>query len=309
MKHIEIRKIFNFRTIITLVVLLFVVFCTPIVGTLNFSYARKELDVQRRLLTLWHIETFEGGSYSRSAFLQKKAIEYEKTHKGVLIYIDNLSYEQARNKLESGVCPDMVSFGYGAGNMFAGYSKEYVGRLNIREDILSSGKVGGKVLAVPYMIGGYVKISDGSGVCATSNSTMKAVIDSDTQVVEESSYQVYTDFVRGKYEAIIGTQRDLIRINNRMEKGTMQSCTFDYITGYTDLVQYLSITSNLQSKVSICNDFIEYMLSDKVQSSISNIGMYSVTSSKIYNTAPCADMEKALSSELIVPNAYSVDGE
>ena len=65
-----------------------------------------------RILTLWHVETFEGGVGSRGDFITGRAVEFGKKGRHVLVKTHTI--ESAKESLKKGEKPDLVSFGIGA---------------------------------------------------------------------------------------------------------------------------------------------------------------------------------------------------
>ena len=68
-------------------------------------------------LELWEVDTFEGGTNSRSKFLEKVAIAFEKKNSGVFVVVRNLTLDQLKLMLSQEKLPDMLSFGIGAGEL------------------------------------------------------------------------------------------------------------------------------------------------------------------------------------------------
>ena len=86
------------------------------------------------VLELWNIDTFEGGSVSRTAWLEKRAISFEKEHTGTYIMVINMSIEQAKLNFDSGKTPNMISFGIGAGETVLSHLINYSGSVRVRDD-------------------------------------------------------------------------------------------------------------------------------------------------------------------------------
>ena len=55
------------------------------------------------------------------------------------------------------------------------------------------------------------------------------------------SYTAYDKFLKGNFENLIGTQRDVFRVTNRQQKGLLTDYNIFPLGGYTDLVQYISV--------------------------------------------------------------------
>ena len=65
------------------------------------------------IITLWHVDSFEGGIGSRKQFLLKTARTFEKQNKGVLIMVISHTPESVKESMDKGVYPDLISFGNG----------------------------------------------------------------------------------------------------------------------------------------------------------------------------------------------------
>ena len=163
------------------------------------------------IMELWNIDTFEGGSVSRAVFLEKRAIEFEKTHKGSYFVIKNYTPEQAINKISQNTLPSVISFGMGFGK----YIKNYllgINNDNVRSDLLSYCKEGDAILALPYILGGYSIIHN-----KTNENYLNNVVSFKTeyldinkalqtkkltnyQIKDMSSFELYSGFINDKFD-------------------------------------------------------------------------------------------------------------
>jgi len=107
------------------------------------------------ILTLWNVDSFEGGRGSRSEFLKGRAIEFEARHKGVLVSVQNYTYEQVKQKLANGDRFDLISFSAGVGFDVKSLLSPYTAAVNVRDDLLDGGKFNGNIYAMPWAFGGY----------------------------------------------------------------------------------------------------------------------------------------------------------
>lgn len=268
------------------------------------------------ILELWHIETFEGGSASRINFLEKQAIKFEREHRGTYIVIENMSLEQLQLNLKNGKTPDMISFGIGVG-------EEVADKLislkcsNIRSDLLEGGKFCGKQLAVPYILGGYAIVqtnAENSGVCGVGMkgaiNPFKAVEKNGKKIklfndIDVDTYTAYDRFLKGQFNSLLGTQRDVYRIYNRQQKGLLNDVSISALGGYTDLVQYFSIFKTNSQIENMCNKFLTTLTSFDVQTKLANINMFSVRGDvTLYNSEIFCEMEKVLGKNLEVNNVF-----
>ncbi len=227
------------------------------------------------IINLWHVDTFEGGIGSRSDFLRKVAIDFEKKEKGSLILVTTHTIESYLENISNGIYPDMLSFGVGIVP-----SNVYELSIDIN---FNAGNVNGKNYALPWCRGCYLIISKKGSI---SNSIKEATISYNGNTnplvginfnginVEKfnikSPLDAYYDFVSGNTEYLIGTQRDLHRLIKR---------DFDVevkpIIEYNDLYQYISVTTIDEEKIQCSKRYIEYLLSEQVQKNLIKIGMFS----------------------------------
>ena len=233
------------------------------------------------VLTLWNVDVFEGGTGSRTDFLVARA--NERTDDGIIILVKSHTPDSVKKSIENGEIPDMVSFGVGA---------EAV-RLLCRElpsSDFKGGETGGKIYAVPWCLGGYYLITKQAdnrlieGLNA-KNKTLDAVIVSQnsynlpvlslktsgvtaTSAEYLSPMDAYLKFVKTDGNVLLGTQRDL----RRLEKRGVAFAAYP-LTGFSDLCQYIAVTTKSDEKYRACLDFLRYITGEKVQDKVWKIGM------------------------------------
>ena len=269
------------------------------------------------IFELWHIETFEGGSASRTSFLEKQAIAFEKENKGVYIVVNSMSLEQFAINVSNDKYPNMISFGIGIGDGIADKLCSIDFDVGIRDELLCGGIFNKKQLAMPYILGGYALISKGdsqSNVVGTgfkgSTNSLKSVVSNGLHInlsneIDFDTYDAYDKFLKGKYDTLLGTQRDVYRIKNRVDKGTLSGVEYQFLSGYTDLVQYISIVKTEAKDEEICKRFVKQLLSENTQQMLGKINMFSVLNNlKLYTDDIFAQMENALADKLEVENVF-----
>ena len=268
------------------------------------------------ILELWHIETFEGGSKSRSGFLEREAINFEKNHKGTYIVIQTMSLEQFELNIKANKLPNMISFGIGVGNDFIESLLE-LDCENLRSEICDGGVFNGKQKAVPYIFGGYAIISNdggnmktGVGLNGTTNPLL-AVQKCKMQIANFyddktlDSYNAYDKFIKGNFQSLVGTQRDVYRCKNRMDKGLMNKTTFTFLNQYTDIVQYLSVFKGKEIEEKLCKQFVSQIISTNVQTKLKEYNLFSpLKNLKLYLDGIYKDFEQALQGNLEVENVF-----
>jgi len=80
----------------------------------------------------------------------------------------------------------------------------------------------------------------------------------------------YIDFVAGKSDVLLGTQRDIVRLSNRGMDVFVRP-----LTAFNDLYQYASVVSKDQTKADVSKLFLEYLVSGEVQKRLNEIRMFS----------------------------------
>ena len=316
----------KFSPIVIVCVIVAVLTLTPylVINRLNASRSRLgKTPANSAFLELWQIDTFEGGSASRAHFLEKAAAKYKSTNENLHIFVKTVSVEQAELMLSQGVRPDIISFGIGAGELVAPISTDITAK-NVRTDLLGGGVFNERQLAVPWCFGGYVLCSTDTisideitsvekqniGVGQDYNAALLALNDNLRQHViktELSQYQAYVSFLEGDFEILLGTQRDFYRLNNRVENGKLSNIEYEFLSGYTDLVQYFSITTADENLISVAQNFVDYITSDTVQPNIDDIGLFPSANISVYQSGIYADYEHALSDKLNVLNVFTAN--
>jgi len=280
-------------------------------------------------LELWEIDTFEGGSASRARFLEKQAFAYQTNTKNVYVIVRTVELAQAHALLEQGSKPDLVSFGIGAGEMLESLCKPVTTQNYVRSDLLAGGRKDGEQLAVPWCMGGYLlcstqkidavnydyfaKIKDKSEKkvvgAGQAYNLPKYAINSDLRVFVDTNYtqySAYEAFLKGnEIEILLGTQRDLFRLNNKSKLGVIDSINYHFLSEYTDLIQYIAITAEDEKMQKVASEFIDFILSEDVQKKLTTIGMFCVNNAKIYSEKVYQDCEVALSNKLQVMNVFA----
>lgn len=249
------------------------------------------------VLSLWHVDTFEGGRGSRAAFLKRAASAYCRSRSETYVLVSQYTVEGVKEAFSRGAYPDLLSFGAGcaidpslflplSGKVFSSVSlcegdvvypwcvgayflfskTENFSRANLSTAIVSGGRNNlAQTAAALY----FSSVGDFSG----------GGIKRENWLIEEST-AAYVDFLQGKREYLFGTQRDVFRFSVRKaEVFARVSCAYD------DLYQYAGVTnageatgrSGAEGKraKSECAEFLAYLLSENVQKRLTEIGMLS----------------------------------
>ena len=221
-----------------------------------------------RILTLWHVGTFEGGVGSRGDFITGRAVEFGKKGRHVLVKTHTI--ESAKESLKKGEKPDLVSFGIGA---------DFVVPMAKRVTLTVAGeKV--KSRAFVWAQGGYflfrksgdetpiktLTISDGGKNLPLGAANLTGVKYENIETVK--STDAYLKLISGNTDAMLGTQRDIRRFTVKNFAYTATP-----LEKYNDLYQYVAITTDDEDKLPTAKAFAEYLLSEKTAKKISSLYM------------------------------------
>lgn len=232
-----------------------------------------KLESVSEILTLWHVDTFEGGTGSRKQFLSKVVREFEKKNKKVLIYVVEKTPDSIKEDFSKNIYPDILSFGNGI-------SVNNLVELDLKLDYNFT-KFGDKVLAVPWCRGGYCLIENpnfnkkqGDNICSVSqgkyNLPLCNMLDSNLNFRVNSQFNAYLEFVNLKSKYLLGTQRDIVRLTNR--NFPFVSKPIEY---FNDLYQYVSIFNSSENKIRISKLFVDFLLSEQIQKMLLELDMLS----------------------------------
>ena len=293
------------------------------------------------VVELWNVETFEGGVGSRESWLINRAAKFESANKGLFVHVTTLTVEQAESKLNEGQAFDMICFSRGVGSLVKEHLKAFSGSVGaIKDNYLVSGQLEGSLYAVPLYSGAYCLFSRAEQLSADRllaealtakytrkvgkntfelqpltcgftpyNSPLSALAFSGGKgkaKVDDTvtQYQAYEQFVANKTAVtLLGTQRDVYRLSQRESNGKIENLAFQPLYGYTDLVQYLSVSQGAGEKTESCERFIEYLTSEQAQSTLTNMSLFSVLDATFYTADRYAQCESSLATAYI-PNVF-----
>jgi hypothetical protein len=177
--------------------------------------------------------------------------------------------------IDKGVLPDMVSYG-------VGINFPNLNEINTDKNFYG-GMVSGKTFALPWCKGAYVLLKNSNVNKKRTNTLVVSLNDYNLSTtvlaLEDLKYneyktcsplEAYIGFVGGEYEYLLGTQRDVVRVNNRGF-----SCEIIPLDSFCDLYQYISNCTTNVDKHDYVEKFINFLMSEKIQSSLDKISMLS----------------------------------
>ena len=199
-----------------------------------------------------------------------------------------------------------AAFGFGVGKIVLPYLTAFDKTFDVRDELIESGSFNKKLYAVPYMVSGYALFNHNMlatkfHVGSTSYTSPDKIYSnlSLLPTKTESQYEAYKNFVYDKNVQLLGTGRDLFRINNLNNIGRTNAI-INPINSYTDLIQYVGVIN--QSKT--CAMFVELMLSSQYQNTLVEYSLFSSKYNKLYNYGIYNDMENAIYS-CQIPNLFA----
>lgn len=255
----------------------------------------REPEIDTKIYTIWHIETFEGGGVARINFLKKVARKIESENDGILFMIKEIKADELDIKLQNST-PDIISFGFGVGKIVLPYLKASEYCYDIRDELLISGSFNNQFYAIPYIASGYAIITHGilteNFHCGSTGYTKPENLYSALNInvpIVETQYEAYKSFVYDESATLLGTARDVFRVDN-LNKIGRANASITPIDSYTDLIQYVGVVN----RDNYTEKFVEYLVSDEYQYELNKYSLFSVKYDKIYSQGIYSDMENAI---------------
>ena len=337
------KKLFNKNTLKIIVCVCCVMF---LVFTPNFIFNKQNYSRninkylsnnkgEQVVLNVWHVETFEGGIKSRRKFLEEIGMKYNKNNPNIFVSVVSLTEEQLYLNLENNSNFDLISFGVGSGNEIGSILQPLKNNNKIINSLIDYSTINKQILAYPYMLSGYVAVSKncdetlkleeklnsktsknvlGFGFATESYiNPSQVLVENDIKQLSNNnfcncttSYDAYQKFISNKFQTLVGTLRDYYRCKNREELGKLQGCSYEFLGGYTDLIQYIGMSKFMENnKKEVAEDFINYLLDENSQKALKNYGLFSSTCCNIYNDSFLHNAEKRFFSGIKSVNVFS----
>lgn len=225
---------------------------------------------EKPILTVWQIDMFEGGIGSRATYIKNAATNFEKKN-NVLIMVETKTAKDVEELLAKNIVPDIISFSSGLN-----------GVLEKAKSLDSDGFAGvynGKTYAKCWCYGGYVRIkrkgTNPTQIILSKNKSKNielACLYNSIDVSNAKEFEpkrAFEEFMATPDSLLIGTQRDIYRLRNKIENYEIEPLEF-----FTDLVQYVSILSEIENKISLSENFINYLCGEG-QKNINSLGLMS----------------------------------
>lgn len=251
---------FTKKRVILLIILAAICIITPVLGIIRGN-GDEVSGEDMTVLTVWQIDTFEGGRGSRAQYLQNKADEYFKDV-NCYVTVTTISSEAAKENLANGNIPDMISYGAG----FIGL-ESYI---NNKDYIYKTWCRGGYCLITIDESADFTDISEQNTIINQGKENLvlvTAMFLGVNNAAQEKPTGAYVDLINGKYKYLLGTQRDIYRFKSRNLTIKVKP-----INEFNDLYQNISILTNDPVNYSKCSGFISYLTENNEDAD--KIGMF-----------------------------------
>lgn len=209
------------------------------------------------MISVWNVDTFEGGKGSRTAFLSSVASRFEKATGNVYVLTTAYTKAGAEAAFGEGERPDILSYGVG---FPAPEAREAVAWCRGGYALFSLKDDFSKTSAENVLLSdGGENLPEVAAATAGISGTPK----------KEESTAAYLRFLSGEYTYLLGTQRDICRFASR---GVNVYCK--PLDGYCDLRQYAAILTAGEN-YALCEAFLSALLSEENQARLTGLGLLS----------------------------------
>lgn len=245
-------------------------------------------------LQLWHVDSFEGGTGSRRAYLQGLSKSFcaealKKNGARVTVEVKQLTPLAQSELFKKGIYPNVISFG-------AGVEVPYERLLKLDFFAGEAGVYNGAPYAAVWAQGGYVCItrqgdSDIKGyiICEQEFANpllalkLSKEIGAAAEIITLPAKEGVYEFYRRKGYALVGTQRDLYRLEGKL------AITVEPLSGYNDLYCCVSVLLGNESEQSAALSLARYIaLSDKACPL--NVGFLNYKGEALNKSAPISPL-------------------
>ena len=194
------------------------------------SGGQTEEEERLEVLTLWQIDSFEGGMGSRADYLRRLADEFSD-EESAEIEITPLTSGARRGNIENGGIVKSIPRAWCNGAYcLISLSDSDFSQATAENTVINVGK--DNLAAVAALLLGL-----NGAECAVPTSA-------------------YVQLIDGEYKFLLGTQRDIQRLKTRGLNFYVQA-----VEQFNDLYQYIAVLSGEHDKAELAEKFIDHMLS------------------------------------------------
>lgn len=218
-------------------------------------------------LEIWQVDTFEGGTGSRRAYLERvckaylKSVNAKSKTARITAAVKQITPETAEDFFKNGVYPDIISFGAGLNLPY-----ERLEKLDYSFGVV--GEFGGECYAAVWAQGAYAYITrkgetDVNSVIVCEQEYANPMLaykmsgeKMPENVIKLPAKEAVYEFYKRKNCALIGTQRDLYRLENKIETDVKP------LSGYSDLYCCAAVVS---SETGVAKERSEKIKAEKIK--------------------------------------------
>lgn len=237
----------------------------------NFSDEIKE----RKVINVWHVESFSSGFGSKKNFLLEAIRVFEKKHTDVLINLTCFDVNTIKNNIDKNILPDVISFSYGL-EILPNVTFEQT-----KND--GAGRIGDISYARVWCKGSYFLISKNKEslsqknldeiIIVERNNTFPAIALVGDYCTKKINYvnerNAVKNFIDNNF-VMLATETEVVKLENLNENFFALP-----ITNFNDRLQFISITSLDTAKQYYSKEFAEFLFSKEIQEKLIKINMYS----------------------------------
>ena len=160
----------------------------------------------------------------------------------------------------------------------AGTFGEGVSLLNVVYDSAYKYKVG-KTEALSYSLvyGTNGGLMPKNAISAYNKNSIVQEDSIDENAGNQTQYSAYSKFITNKATILLGTQRDVLRIENRQKQGKVEEVIVEPLVKHTDLVQFLFLSKTSERlRKKYTEKFACFMLEEESQEAVQKSKMFAV---------------------------------
>lgn len=222
----------------------------------KLSDGRKNKTVTPRVISVWNVDTFEGGKGSRTTFLSGVASRFEKETGNVYVLTSAYTKEGAKAALDEGLRPDILSYGVGfpapEAKKTVAWCRGGYAVFSLKDDFSN-------------LTASTVVLSDGG---ENLPEVAACLLGLTGEVKKLESTAAYLRFLAGDFPYLLGTQRDICRFISRGVNVYAKP-----LDGYCDLYQHAAILR--EENYGLCEAYLSALLCAKNQARLVGLGMLS----------------------------------
>lgn len=122
----------------------------------------------------------------------------------------------------------------------------------------------------------------------------------------QTGFLAYSSFVVGESVALLGTQRDVVRMQNRIKNQKESDVIFEPISKFNDLIQFMLLTDKGNQKNGVVQKLVKFLAEKESQNLITKTSMFPIIKMEIgeYENGVMRDILPEIISDCIVPNLF-----